>query len=291
MEDTLLYDQEHLKTLNFHPHARPSADEIKKRWKDLCKEHHPDKGGDAEQFNKITQAYELMTNPEARKNYKNSTPKISLDFRIHMSLTFEEAVFGTSFMLNYAETEFADDLTTVKKDPLEIISIRVNVLPCSFENTEIMFQGKGFKKDGEVGNTVVVLSSLKSRVYRVESQPSFAGFQHTIVMDHGVPLHQMLKGARIQVKTLVGIKTLRVPPGSKDGDRLAVPNSIIAGTNVGHVVVLKLIYPTKHELRNGKEWKPLDIQWTEEDDEKPFARQQGMYYITFAEGLYDENPR
>lgn len=53
-------------TLGLSPTA--SADEVRARWKSLASQHHPDKGGDAETFNTIRQAYN-----EALK--KASTPK------------------------------------------------------------------------------------------------------------------------------------------------------------------------------------------------------------------------
>ena len=41
-----------------------SEDEVKKAYRKLAAKHHPDKGGDAEQFKKIKAAYEQITNPK-----------------------------------------------------------------------------------------------------------------------------------------------------------------------------------------------------------------------------------
>lgn len=46
-----------------------SAAEIKKAHRRLAKEHHPDKGGDPEKFDKIQQAYEVLSDPERRAKY------------------------------------------------------------------------------------------------------------------------------------------------------------------------------------------------------------------------------
>lgn len=43
--------------------------EIKKAFYNLAKKHHPDKGGDAEQFKIIYNAYETLSNPKKRKLY------------------------------------------------------------------------------------------------------------------------------------------------------------------------------------------------------------------------------
>ena len=42
--------------------------EIKKAYRSLSREHHPDKGGDPEEFVKISSAYEALTDPEAIEN-------------------------------------------------------------------------------------------------------------------------------------------------------------------------------------------------------------------------------
>ena len=46
-----------------------SEDEIKKAFKQLALKHHPDRGGDADKFKEIAQAYEVLSDPEKRRVY------------------------------------------------------------------------------------------------------------------------------------------------------------------------------------------------------------------------------
>ena len=46
-----------------------TEDEVKKTYRKLAREHHPDKGGDAEKFKKIQGAYEILSDPQKRQNY------------------------------------------------------------------------------------------------------------------------------------------------------------------------------------------------------------------------------
>ena len=46
-----------------------SDDEIKKAFKQLALKHHPDRGGDADKFKEIAQAYEVLSDPEKRRVY------------------------------------------------------------------------------------------------------------------------------------------------------------------------------------------------------------------------------
>lgn len=46
-----------------------SADEIKKAFRKLAQKHHPDAGGDEEQFKQINEAYEVLSDPEKKAQY------------------------------------------------------------------------------------------------------------------------------------------------------------------------------------------------------------------------------
>ena len=46
-----------------------SADEIKRAFRKLAQKHHPDAGGDEETFKQINEAYEVLSDPEKKKQY------------------------------------------------------------------------------------------------------------------------------------------------------------------------------------------------------------------------------
>ena len=48
-----------------------TQDEIKKAYRKLALEHHPDKGGDEERFKKISVAYDILSNENKRREYDN----------------------------------------------------------------------------------------------------------------------------------------------------------------------------------------------------------------------------
>lgn len=54
-----------------------TQDDIKKAYRELAKTKHPDKGGNNEEFRKIQDAYNTLSNPQKREEYDNPVPQFS----------------------------------------------------------------------------------------------------------------------------------------------------------------------------------------------------------------------
>jgi len=65
---TLLQRQQALAVLGLPSHATP--EQIKRRYRQLAKRYHPDRGGDPREMQRIIAAYELLT----KEQHKGKTP-------------------------------------------------------------------------------------------------------------------------------------------------------------------------------------------------------------------------
>ena len=54
--------------------SKATADEIKRAYRKLASQHHPDKGGDVAKFQEIEQAYRTLSDPQTRAQYDNPQP-------------------------------------------------------------------------------------------------------------------------------------------------------------------------------------------------------------------------
>jgi len=64
---------DHYKTLGVAKTSTP--DEIKKSYRKLASQHHPDKGGDTAMFQKIEEAYRILSDPQQRQQYDSPMPQ------------------------------------------------------------------------------------------------------------------------------------------------------------------------------------------------------------------------
>jgi len=66
---------DHYNTLGVSKSATP--DEIKKAYRKLASQHHPDKGGDTNTFQQIQTAYDTLSDPQKRQMYDNPLPEMN----------------------------------------------------------------------------------------------------------------------------------------------------------------------------------------------------------------------
>lgn len=62
-------------TLGLNKNA--SKQDIRKAYKKLSMRHHPDRGGDENQFKKINEAYSILSDPQKRAAYDNPQPRFN----------------------------------------------------------------------------------------------------------------------------------------------------------------------------------------------------------------------
>jgi len=86
---------DHYTTLGVAKNA--TADEIKKAYRKLASQHHPDKGGNKEKFQEIQAAYAVLSDEQKRAEYDNPSPKFNFGGQYDgMPPNFED-IFSQAF--------------------------------------------------------------------------------------------------------------------------------------------------------------------------------------------------
>lgn len=82
---------DYYKTLGVNRNASP--DEIKKAYRKMAAQHHPDKGGDTATFQKIQEAYDTLSDPQKKQQHDNPNPFNNMN----VNMNFGGNPFGFQF--------------------------------------------------------------------------------------------------------------------------------------------------------------------------------------------------
>lgn len=232
-----------------------SPETLRKAWRKLCLEHHPDHGGDSDKFMEVTHAYRMLTDPSYARLQSNQ-PVRDLTFNIQMVVSFEDAFYGTKLVVSYNQLELDPALEPIVAKEIIPVSFNFDLPPGSQTGFRHIEKNKGKKCGKQVGNALVTVLVGSHKRYRVSGKDVF--------VDEEIVLETMLKGDYISVETMWGVKVIWVPPGTLPGDKIRV---IGCGVDrKGHQYCeVKPIYPNKDDLKNKEAWKALNINWAKVD--------------------------
>jgi len=261
--------------LEFGEQDSPDPKEVKERWKKLCQKHHPDKGGDTKEFIKIMHAYNMLTDLEYR--HKNLLEEVKrqnhnglgdLNIRLHVPVTFEDAFFGRPVSVSYNRLHLGDDMQPLLGQQLDVVSSCIQLPPGSVGGMEILLQGQGHLHKGTYGNALIVFMPMPHAKFRVQGG--------NVVSVESVPLETMLRGGKIEVTTLYGLKTVRVRPATRPGSQISIKGCGVGG-GYEHVVQIDALFPSREALKTGN-WQGLGIDWEEVETEDLESQQlQSMF--------------
>lgn len=258
--------------LGFSDGDSPSRDELKKRWKDLCRKHHPDVGGKEEDFLKVTHAYDMITDPSYRDKHFTEEMRRSqhnaagdLNVRIQVPISFEDSFFGKDFVVSFNRIEMDPTFKPIVKNELDVVAVPLSIPPGSMTGFSTILSGFGHRVNDVFGDLHVHVMVMK--------HPTFTAEGHNISSLEKVPLDILLKGGKIEVLTMYGMKTLRVPPATKPGTKLTIRGCGVMRVG-SHIAQVDAIYPSRDDLK--KENWGFKIDWEEvekEDEEEKLIRE------------------
>lgn len=87
---------DHYTTLGINRNA--SEEEIKRAYRKMAAQHHPDRGGDTQKFQEIQQAYDTLSDPQKRSQYDNPQPQgFQFEFNSGMPPGFDQFFSNSPF--------------------------------------------------------------------------------------------------------------------------------------------------------------------------------------------------
>jgi len=163
-----------------------SADEIKKAFRKKAHEFHPDKGGDAEQFKLVNEAYQTLSDPQKREQYDrfgSAGPQgmpgggFGFDYSGFSGGGFGD-IFGDIFSAAFANVQAEVQVSIAQAVLGETLSLRVQgeaitltLPPGTQDGQAFRFPGKGQPFRGGKGDlTLVVRVAIPRRLSKEQKQ-------------------------------------------------------------------------------------------------------------------------
>ncbi len=216
-------------TLNVSRNA--TQDEIKKSYRQLAKQYHPDKtGGDETQFKKVVEAYEVLGDPERRRKHDTSGNRSfniddawkdifnRYDFATAFDQSFNEEVRG--FDVRVAINITIEESYEGTRRYLDIGTGGFNInIPKGIPNgTKLKIKEKGqphpINKSARPGDIILTINVIQDIDLIVNGAD--------IYVDLSLSWIDMLLGGEFEVKTKVHAVKIKVPEGSHDSKILRV---------------------------------------------------------------------
>ena len=244
-----------------------SAEEIKKAYRRLAREYHPDvsdKPNAEEKLKEINEAYEILKDPQKRQEYDNPSPfgfnfvdmmrgfgprhrghaqadrpQRGRDVRFNLTLSLGEALFGTETNFNYTYKKTCPECNGIGGTELD------NCTVCN---------GQGIYSTTRVeGNTRFTQTTTCNNCGGMGSKP-------TKVCEECEGLGHVEASKHLSVK---------IPAGVKNGDTLTVRGQGLDGLNGGPQgdlhFVMEVTYPDMDNLEEEDIEMLRKILWPEDE--------------------------
>ena len=229
------------KTLGIDQSASP--DDIKRAYRKLASQHHPDKGGDVQNFQEIEEAYRVLSDPQKRSEYDNPpqqfhfnqaqgfekffgndfkdifgganpfeaifqnrhSPQRNKHFNIQTKISLEEAYYGRDLVANIQLPSGQDQIVNIK-------------IPAGIQsNTTLRFAGMGDNTFSHLPRGDIHLT------VHVAEHPIFQRKNDDLIKIVNISCIDAMIGKEVDIET-IDKKTLQVSirPGTQPGQTLAI---------------------------------------------------------------------
>jgi curved DNA-binding protein len=252
-----------------------SQDQIKKAYRKLARQYHPDVAKEAEaeeRFKEISEAYQTLSDPEKRKAYDelgrhrpgedfNPSPEWETRFwrgggphEVDLADLFEQMGFRSAARSRRAPVDFA-----IRGQDVEVATELS--LEQAAHGSEVTFTltVPSFRADGSVER---LPRSGRIRVPSgvVDGERLFKAVEHDLYLELPIAPWEAALGAEIEVPTLEGPVTVNVKPGLRNGQKLRIAGKGLPrrGEGTGDLYgVLQIVMPAAIDERERELYREL----------------------------------
>jgi len=213
---------DYYQTLGVDRNAAPDA--IKKAYRRLASQHHPDKGGDKAKFQEIQSAYDTLSDPQKRALHDNPRPQFNNINMGGQGFDFQTIfdVFGARFqhpghqrMQQQARMSLWITLPDVAVAGKKTISVgtQQGTMTVEIEIPVGINDGDTVQYSGIGPNGMDLLIT-----FRIHPSPQWERHGFNLITEHVINIWDLIVGAEVQLRDILGnTLSLTVPAGTQPG--------------------------------------------------------------------------
>ncbi len=225
--------------LGVNKNAAP--DEIKKAYRKLAMQHHPDRGGDADKFKQINEAYDVLSDSAKKDRYDHRGSPNNWSNNFADPFDQQSPYFGDFADIFRERSQAFRDRMQAQRNPDGVADLTISlsqaytgtdinvnvgyaneiisVPPGCRDGTKIRLKGKGPSriKNLPPGDLIVRIS--------VECPPEMGRDQDDLYVRLEIDAIEAMIGTEIEMQHINGkIISVKVPPGVQHGAKLRLQN-------------------------------------------------------------------
>lgn len=227
---------DYYETLGVNHTTQPK--EIKQAYRKLASKHHPDKGGDAEQFKKIQEAYDVLSDPDRKHQYDNpdpyrgqvppdfgdifgdifgrARPRRNPDGQINIEISLLQAFEGMDYHINFPGEELA-----------------IKIAPGTRHGAKLRLGGKANKRFADLPPGDLYINVL------IREEVNWGRQEDDLYVNIVIDALDAITGCETIVNHLDGRKfKLKIQPGTQEQERVRLAGLGMTNPSNGKVGAL-----------------------------------------------------
>jgi curved DNA-binding protein len=201
-----------------------TADEIKRAYRKLASQHHPDKGGDTTKFQEIEAAYRTLSDDQKRAQYDNPRPSFGQHPGGAFNMDDIFAMFGQGFGQNTRRNHVRMTIWISLLDVIQGGSRTVNVGTSHGSSTIQIEIPKGIEDGDNVQYSGVAPGGMDLVVqFRIQPDSKWRRNGLDLYCDHTIGIWDLILGTDSEIKNLQGHSlVIKIPPSTQPGSTLRI---------------------------------------------------------------------